>query len=474
MSGGHRASACRRPRRWSSGRSPAAGSDDCVVIVEESERGRGPLRQQHDDHQRRRAGTAGSPSIALPPRRRRGVAAGRGAAGAATSTSRSWSRAAERRRGRGVAAGRGRLPLVARRASADPSDFAEPPGDTDLSVLGRRARSGLAGGVRPGPAADRVLAGFAEHRDATTVYLGHARPGSAGATSSRPGALHLVARSDRRQRLGLGRRRAPADFADVTIEAPRGPPGRAARLGRSGGSSCPAGRYEVVLPPEAVADLMVDLVDGGQRPGRRGRQDGLLPARAAAPGWASRCQRSRSTCAATRPSPGSSARRSSRRRGVGRRRVGVRQRAAAGRARAGSRAAASPASATTGPARPARVRPGRRPIDNLVLELPGAAGTPEDLVARTERGLLLTCLWYIREVDPATLLLTGLTRDGVYLVEDGEVVGAVNNFRFNESPVDLLARATEAGAHRADPRPRVRRVGRTGPACRRCGSPTST
>ena len=68
------------------------------------------------------------------------------------------------------------------------------------------------------------------------------------------------------------------------------------------------------------------------------------------------------------------------------------------------------------------------------------------MIARTERGLLLTCLWYIREVDPVTLLLTGLTRDGVYLVEHGEVVGAVNNFRFNESPLDVLARATEAGA----------------------------
>jgi predicted Zn-dependent protease len=84
--------------------------------------------------------------------------------------------------------------------------------------------------------------------------------------------------------------------------------------------------------------------------------------------------------------------------------------------------------------------------DNLVLELPGGAGTLEDLVARTERGLLLTCLWYIREVDPTTLLLTGLTRDGVYLVEDGELRGAVNNFRFNESPVDLLSRVSEAGA----------------------------
>lgn len=86
-------------------------------------------------------------------------------------------------------------------------------------------------------------------------------------------------------------------------------------------------------------------------------------------------------------------------------------------------------------------------VDNLVLEAGDQASAPslEEMVARTERGLLLTCLWYIREVDPATLLLTGLTRDGVYLVENGEVVGAVNNFRFNESPVDLLGRVTEAG-----------------------------
>lgn len=83
-------------------------------------------------------------------------------------------------------------------------------------------------------------------------------------------------------------------------------------------------------------------------------------------------------------------------------------------------------------------------IGNLILD-GGADRSLEEMVANTERGLLLTCLWYIREVDPATLLLTGLTRDGVYLVENGEVTGEVNNFRFNESPVDLLGRVTEAG-----------------------------
>src|SRR5262249_31904591 len=79
------------------------------------------------------------------------------------------------------------------------------------------------------------------------------------------------------------------------------------------------------------------------------------------------------------------------------------------------------------------------------VQTPGAvpasgAGAPalEQMIASTRRGLLLTCLWYIREVDPQTLLLTGLTRDGVYLVENGEVTAAVNNFRFNESPVGML------------------------------------
>jgi predicted Zn-dependent protease len=85
-------------------------------------------------------------------------------------------------------------------------------------------------------------------------------------------------------------------------------------------------------------------------------------------------------------------------------------------------------------------------IDNLVLTVNGAQGGIDDLVAGMDDGLLLTCLWYIREVDPQTLLLTGLTRDGVYRVENGEITGAVNNFRWNESPIDLLNRFTHASA----------------------------
>ena len=85
---------------------------------------------------------------------------------------------------------------------------------------------------------------------------------------------------------------------------------------------------------------------------------------------------------------------------------------------------------------------------NLILDgsPDGTGPSLAEMIEATERGLLLTCLWYIREVDPQTLLLTGLTRDGVYLVEDGKVRGAVNNFRFNESPIDLLSRLTEVSA----------------------------
>lgn len=73
---------------------------------------------------------------------------------------------------------------------------------------------------------------------------------------------------------------------------------------------------------------------------------------------------------------------------------------------------------------------------SLVLE--GGSGTLEDLIAGTERGLLVTHFFYIRSVNPQTVQLTGLTRDGLWLVEKGKVAGPVRNFRFNDSPVSLL------------------------------------
>ncbi len=84
--------------------------------------------------------------------------------------------------------------------------------------------------------------------------------------------------------------------------------------------------------------------------------------------------------------------------------------------------------------------------DNLLAEVPGSTGSLADVAARVGDGLLVTCLWYIREVDAPSMLVTGLTRDGVYVVRGGEVVGAAGNFRFNESPLDMLGRVADAGA----------------------------
>lgn len=82
-------------------------------------------------------------------------------------------------------------------------------------------------------------------------------------------------------------------------------------------------------------------------------------------------------------------------------------------------------------------------VNNLIV--PGEGPSMPEMIAETDRALLITCFWYIRTVDPQTALLTGLTRDGVFLVERGEVKGAVNNFRWNMSPIAALAQATQIG-----------------------------
>jgi predicted Zn-dependent protease len=68
----------------------------------------------------------------------------------------------------------------------------------------------------------------------------------------------------------------------------------------------------------------------------------------------------------------------------------------------------------------------------------GGDSTMEQMIASTERGLLVTRFWYIRSVDPRTILYTGLTRDGTFLIENGKITGAVKNLRWNESPVFML------------------------------------
>ena len=80
---------------------------------------------------------------------------------------------------------------------------------------------------------------------------------------------------------------------------------------------------------------------------------------------------------------------------------------------------------------------------NIIMT--GGTKSTADLVRETERGILVTRTWYIRLVDPQTVLLTGLTRDGTFYIEDGQIKYPLKNFRFNESPVIMLNNIDELG-----------------------------
>jgi predicted Zn-dependent protease len=214
------------------------------------------------------------------------------------------------------------------------------------------------------------------------------------------------------------------------------------RLGWAKNSiALPAGRYETILPPSAVADLMIYMswsMDG------RGAQEGRTAF--SAPGGGTRVGEKLTDLPLTVYSdpaatgleclPFVATTSSSERVSVFDNGMDI------GRVdwiRDGTiNALAYPRAAAAEFGAPVAVAG-----DNLLMT--GGSDGLADMIAATERGLLLTTLWYIRVVDPSVLLLTGLTRDGVYLVEDGKVTGAVNNFRFNESPLDLLRRVSQAG-----------------------------
>jgi predicted Zn-dependent protease len=327
-------------------------------------------------------------------------------------------------------------PLVA--ATSEDPTFGATAAMTDLTTLDGVVRS-LADAFGRARSAGHVLAGFASHRVDTTflgsstgLRLRHEQPA---------GTLQLVARSadgTRSTWAGAG----TAWFDDVEIDGLHDRLVR--RLAWAGRRvELPAGRYEALLPPDAAADLMVVL---GYSLSGRDAEDGRSAF--SAPGGGTRIGETLSSLPFTlRSDPAEPGLESAPfvvatasgtdvsvfDNGLP---VGPAAWVADGRLRSLEyhRAAAARSATVATP-----------PGDNLVLELPGASDSLDDMIGRTERGLLLTCLWYIREVDPVTLLVTGLTRDGVYLVEGGEVVGAVNNFRFNESPIDVLARTTEAG-----------------------------
>ncbi len=80
---------------------------------------------------------------------------------------------------------------------------------------------------------------------------------------------------------------------------------------------------------------------------------------------------------------------------------------------------------------------------NIVVA--GGDSSLEEMIASTKRGILLTRVWYVRDVDPNTKLLTGMTRDGTFLVENGKVTRGIKNLRFNQSVIDMLKNVVEIG-----------------------------
>ncbi|KUI23074.1 peptidase [Mycobacterium sp. IS-1496] len=322
------------------------------------------------------------------------------------------------------------------RDSAPPLPPTDTPGDWDLPVptTGAEVFAGVAGSLARGFRGENALYGFARHELETTfvatstgVRRRYTQPtGSVEINAKRGGASAWAGIST-------------PDFVNVPTDSLL--EDLAMRLGWAERTvELPAGRYETIMPPSTVADMMIYLtwtMDG------RGAQEGRTALSApggtrvgekltdlpltlysdpAAPGLA---------CLPFVAAATSSERMSVFDNGMDIGRVDWLRDGAVS-------ALAYPRAAAAEFGEPVAV-----PAENLLM----TGGTAElaDMIAATERGLLLSTLWYIREVDPTVLLLTGLTRDGVYLIEDGEVSAAVNNFRFNESPLDLLRRATEAG-----------------------------
>jgi predicted Zn-dependent protease len=314
------------------------------------------------------------------------------------------------------------------------------PGSTGIGVFGTFSPA-LGEAFGAAAAAGRKLYGYAEH-SLTSTFLGtssglrlrHDQPSGKAdinAKSAAPGGSAWAGQ-------------ATCDFTDVDVAAIAADLGR--RLDWAGRQvELPAGRYQTLLSPSAMADLFIylywstgakDALDGRtvfSKPGggtRVGERLASLPV----------TLRSDPGAAGLRCAPFVIARTSGRDASVFDNGLAIPPVTWLDN---GVLSALTQTRWTAG----LSGLPPTPETDNLIFEGAGDGGkSVDELIAGTRRGLLVSCLWYVREVDPQTLLLTGLTRDGVYLVEDGEVTGAVNNFRFNESPVGLLGRLAEVGA----------------------------
>ena len=327
-------------------------------------------------------------------------------------------------------------PLIPAEASS--GDWDAPAAETSISVFNSFSPD-LGESLQRAGRSGQLMYGFAAY-ELTTTFVGTST-GLRSRHDQPTGYVELNAKStDGRRSTWAGF--PTADFTDIDMAGIHDEMER--RLGWATRQvELAPGRYDAILPPSAVADLMINLYWAAD--GRDSHEGRTVFSR---PGGGTRVGERLSDRALTlRSDPGQ---------------AGIECRPfVAARSSGGASSVfdnGSPVgptawisngvlSALTGTRFSAELAglPYTPYVDNLVLEGADPAGDLDRIVAGTERGLLLTCLWYIREVDPRTLLLTGLTRDGVYLVEGGEVTAAVNNFRFNESPVGVLDRAVAVG-----------------------------
>jgi predicted Zn-dependent protease len=285
-----------------------------------------------------------------------------------------------------------------------------------------------------------VLYGIVDHT-ITTTYLGSST-GLRRRWVQPTGTLEVNAKSADLRRSAWAGVSTP-DFRDVELDRVLAP--LVARLDWAKRSiDLPPGRYRTVLPPTAVADLMIYLAwSSGAREAHEGRSAFAAPGGGTRSG--ERLTDLRLTMFSDPDQPGLAAApfvvagHSSDDVSVFDNGAPIGRHEFVRDGVIGSLLHTRGSAAEFG-------EPFTPSSDNLVLTGGQADRDIDALVADVDRGLLLTSQWYIREVDPATLLLTGLTRDGVFLVEQGEVVGAVNNFRFNMSPLDILRQAADVGA----------------------------
>lgn len=408
----------------------AAGADGCVVIVEQSAEAN--LRWANNTLTTNGVMHGSTATVIATVGAGEGTAAGVVMRSAVTADSLQDLVDAAVEAARLAGPAENARPLI--EADADAAAWEEEPADTSVQVYEEFAPA-LGETFARASEQRRILYGFAEHRVETT-YLAtstglrrrHVQP---------LGHVSMTGKTADRSRSAWAGQ-STLDFTDVDVAAFDAELTR--RLGWSERTvAMPAGRYPTVLPPGAVADLMTYLyrtMDGRAAhegrsafAGRIGEQLTDKPVTLRSDPLAGRLRVPEFVI-----SHSSGGARSVFDNGMA---LGPTTWIDSGVLTNlhTSRYTADLTGLATTPS-----------VGNYLLEIDGVAGTTDDLVAGLDDGLLLTCLWYIRMVDPQTLLVTGLTRDGVYRVEGGEVTGMVNNFRFNESPLDLLGRIDAAGA----------------------------